>query len=336
MDNNIFQSTDLNPSQNLPPTVPTKPDLSLIKILLIIGLIIFILVVGLVSYILGQTSVKPTILIIPTITQAVQKACTLEAKICPDGSSVGRTGPNCEFAPCPKADYSTITKGESNFKTYINSKMGYSLSYPNNWVFVELITGGGATFKLVDGTEVVLAQYFNKTDISLVKLKEYVLIGAVKEYPNFQNINSIKEVVTDSNMIGYQVIWNYIPAGQKDLSATKPITYFQSIDEKSTIKISLLNSKNLSEYENIIKSFKTDKDLIVIQTTECIKEGESGNYFDKQKCCSESIELSTSDLEFFKSKCSPVVTNGSFVCGKCGNGICGSGENKCNCSQDCK
>ncbi len=28
-------------------------------------------------------------------------ACTLEAKICPDGSYVGRTGPNCEFAPCP-------------------------------------------------------------------------------------------------------------------------------------------------------------------------------------------------------------------------------------------
>ncbi len=27
--------------------------------------------------------------------------CTQEAKICPDGSSVGRTGPNCEFAPCP-------------------------------------------------------------------------------------------------------------------------------------------------------------------------------------------------------------------------------------------
>lgn len=29
------------------------------------------------------------------------QACTLEAKICPDGSSVGRTGPNCEFAMCP-------------------------------------------------------------------------------------------------------------------------------------------------------------------------------------------------------------------------------------------
>ncbi len=29
------------------------------------------------------------------------QACTQEAKLCPDGSYVGRTGPNCEFAPCP-------------------------------------------------------------------------------------------------------------------------------------------------------------------------------------------------------------------------------------------
>ena len=30
-----------------------------------------------------------------------QKTCTLEAKICPNGSTVGRSGPNCEFTPCP-------------------------------------------------------------------------------------------------------------------------------------------------------------------------------------------------------------------------------------------
>lgn len=29
------------------------------------------------------------------------RACTEEAKLCPDGSAVGRTGPNCEFAACP-------------------------------------------------------------------------------------------------------------------------------------------------------------------------------------------------------------------------------------------
>ncbi len=37
-------------------------------------------------------------------------ACTEEAKICPDGSAVGRTGPGCEFAPCPEraSDYCEI------------------------------------------------------------------------------------------------------------------------------------------------------------------------------------------------------------------------------------
>lgn len=28
-------------------------------------------------------------------------ACTMEAKLCPDGSYVGRQGPSCEFAACP-------------------------------------------------------------------------------------------------------------------------------------------------------------------------------------------------------------------------------------------
>jgi hypothetical protein len=27
--------------------------------------------------------------------------CTLDAKICPDGTAVGRVAPDCEFAPCP-------------------------------------------------------------------------------------------------------------------------------------------------------------------------------------------------------------------------------------------
>jgi len=30
-----------------------------------------------------------------------EQVCTMEAKLCPDGSAVGRSGPNCEFAECP-------------------------------------------------------------------------------------------------------------------------------------------------------------------------------------------------------------------------------------------
>lgn len=36
--------------------------------------------------------------------QGEPSACPQDAKLCPDGSSVGRIGPNCEFAPCPEAE----------------------------------------------------------------------------------------------------------------------------------------------------------------------------------------------------------------------------------------
>lgn len=39
------------------------------------------------------------------------QACTEEAKVCPDGSTVGRTQPNCEFAPCPAVDIPPISTG---------------------------------------------------------------------------------------------------------------------------------------------------------------------------------------------------------------------------------
>ena len=35
---------------------------------------------------------------------------TSEARVCPDGSTVGRGGPNCEFAPCPSVDVVTPPK----------------------------------------------------------------------------------------------------------------------------------------------------------------------------------------------------------------------------------
>lgn len=49
-------------------------------------------------------------------------ACTMEAKQCPDGSYVGRSGPNCEFAKCPDV--------KSSVKEFKNEKFGYSVNYP--------------------------------------------------------------------------------------------------------------------------------------------------------------------------------------------------------------
>lgn len=42
-------------------------------------------------------------------------ACTLEAKLCPDGSAVGREPPDCEFAPCPPVNEETQDQNEGQF-----------------------------------------------------------------------------------------------------------------------------------------------------------------------------------------------------------------------------
>lgn len=39
----------------------------------------------------------------PAMSDPQPVACTMEAMVCPDGSSVGRVGPNCDFAACPVA-----------------------------------------------------------------------------------------------------------------------------------------------------------------------------------------------------------------------------------------
>lgn len=43
-----------------------------------------------------------------SISQPTYKGCTEEAKVCPDGSYVGRSGPNCEFAKCPGEEMSAL------------------------------------------------------------------------------------------------------------------------------------------------------------------------------------------------------------------------------------
>lgn len=44
------------------------------------------------------------------LTGGTGRACTQEAKQCPDGSYVSRTGPNCEFAECPSLNPLPITE----------------------------------------------------------------------------------------------------------------------------------------------------------------------------------------------------------------------------------
>lgn len=84
---------------------------------------------GIVILALGFILLTGGIFLLNKTLESKQKPCTQEAKICPDGSSVGRSGPNCEFAKCPKSTSSPTDT--STWKTYENEK--YSLSYPSDW-----------------------------------------------------------------------------------------------------------------------------------------------------------------------------------------------------------
>ena len=62
------------------------PGGSRIRLLVLLAIILSLLIFGCTSPINPDNPV----------------ACTADAKLCPDSSAVGRTGPNCEFSPCPK------------------------------------------------------------------------------------------------------------------------------------------------------------------------------------------------------------------------------------------
>lgn len=65
--------------------------------------IVLILVVGLAGFLYRNIEER-------TGGSSQPVACTMEAKLCPDGSGVGRSGPDCAFAPCafPNVEFANV------------------------------------------------------------------------------------------------------------------------------------------------------------------------------------------------------------------------------------
>jgi hypothetical protein len=53
------------------------------------------------------------------------KACSADAKLCPDGSSVGRIAPDCEFAPCPGEETCENLCGDGTCQEIVCMAVGY-------------------------------------------------------------------------------------------------------------------------------------------------------------------------------------------------------------------
>ncbi|MDQ3008994.1 MAG: hypothetical protein M3Q81_05400, partial [bacterium] len=63
----------------------------------------------------------------PTDIFPDQTMCTMDAMICPDGSAVDRSGPNCEFDPCP-TEITTDT-----WQSFTSPELGIAFSHPMHW-----------------------------------------------------------------------------------------------------------------------------------------------------------------------------------------------------------
>ena len=83
---------------------------------LLVPYILWVSFAGYLNYSIWQLS----------INNENQVSCTMEAKLCPDGSYVGRVGPSCEFAACPEsAENGLILGGDKDAHGCIGSA-GYS------------------------------------------------------------------------------------------------------------------------------------------------------------------------------------------------------------------
>lgn len=69
--------------------------------------IVLVILIAIGAFLYRSVKERPVAVMPP---QNAPQACTAEAKVCPDGTSVGRTGPNCAFAACalPNAEDAEI------------------------------------------------------------------------------------------------------------------------------------------------------------------------------------------------------------------------------------
>lgn len=139
MNNEIMENTvpsDPNMSPEFFESTKVSLQLSPVRnsILLIVSVLLILTIVGTAGYHLGLNRANSNLVsrTLPPITSPssppVNSAgCTEEAKLCPDGSSVGRTGPDCEFADCP-----TTVLVQPDWQQVENSNLGFSFRYPAN------------------------------------------------------------------------------------------------------------------------------------------------------------------------------------------------------------
>ncbi|MCX6713385.1 MAG: hypothetical protein NTY66_04230 [Candidatus Vogelbacteria bacterium] len=136
-------------------------------------------------------------------------ACTMEAKQCPDGSYVGRTGPKCEFKECPE------------MREIIISELGIILELPKDLFY--------------DLTYAVTSDKYNKS-VSFSSERLQKLSNDCD--PKYGPIGSISKKIQNPNLSGRDVrllngVYYYFQGAQALCTDSEHDTGLQSAQLKS-------------------------------------------------------------------------------------------------------
>lgn len=170
--------------------IPKQPGFS--PIVTVISLAIGLGIIG-IGYVIATggylATRKNNASTTPTPTAQII-SCTLEAKLCPDGSYVSRQGTACEFVQCP-GDSAAQSLPE-NWKTYTSEKHGFTIKHPEDVLVRDVGTDGVNFFKVepsqaqntefYDGISLTInsSQLFGKLqDIAGQKMNEFAQHGEI-------------------------------------------------------------------------------------------------------------------------------------------------------------
>ncbi len=104
-------------------------------------------------------------------------ACTMEAKICPDGSTVGRSGPKCEFAECPPSTATTSTQATTTTTATTTVKTEPSKTKPIRSLSGKVLAGSLGASPLLE---------FNRSDyLSAVDSKKLIVLFFYTSWDQF-------------------------------------------------------------------------------------------------------------------------------------------------------
>lgn len=132
-----------------------------VAIVAAIGLVAGAIAGGTFIYLVGddgddtKTDTVATVETTPDTTTS-EVACPADAKQCPDGSFVGRTAPDCEFAPCPELP--PLVQAE-NIKVYAPAQ-GATITTPVTISGEARVFEGTVNYRILDGDGNIVKEGF--------------------------------------------------------------------------------------------------------------------------------------------------------------------------------